>query len=306
MSRIIITGAASMLGIALINECVAKGDEVTAIVRPGSLKNSRLPQNPLVKKIEHDLGEIQDVCPKLHGVYDSFYHLGWTHTDKEGRNKALLQKNNVDYTLAAVKTAKDKGCSVFIGTGSQAEYGRVNEPINPLRSVSPESAYGIAKYSAGKLSALYAKELGIKHVWARVFSAYGPYDAPSTMIMYAISKFLKKEKPEFTKCEQLWDYIYCGDAAKALYLLGLKGKDGGVYNIGSGQAKPLSGFIEMIKNSIDPALEAGIGSAAYAPDQVMYLCADISRLKADTGFEPAVAFEEGIKETIKWARENTK
>ena len=82
-----------------------------------------------------------------------------------------------------------------------------------------------------------------------------------------------------------------------------RGRDGAVYCLGSGQARPLREYIYEIRDAIDPALPLGIGELAYYPNQVMHLEADISALRADTGFAPRYSFREGIRETIRWARE---
>jgi UDP-glucose 4-epimerase len=304
MQDVVVTGASSMLGIALVNRCIENGTKVVAVVRPNSPRRGRIPVSPLVRVMEADLGGIARIASGLKGGCAAWYHLAWASTDRSGRNDPLLQKLNVDFTLSAVKAASDIGCRVFIGAGSQAEYGRVNGPIMPDMRVSPENAYGIAKYAAGGLSGIYARERGIDHIWVRVFSAYGPNDLPSTMIMYCISKLLGRSRPVLTKCEQMWDYIYCDDAARALYLLGDKGKNQAVYNLGSGKARPLSEYVYALRDAVDPGLEVGIGELEYAQDQVMHLCADISSLRRDTGFEPATGFAEGIGRTVKWAREN--
>ena len=60
----------------------------------------------------------------------------------------------------------------------------------------------------------------------------------------------------------------------------------------------------MIHDAIDPRLSVALGAVPYAPGQVMYLCADIAKLKEDTGFAPEVSFEEGIKKTIMWVKEH--
>lgn len=304
MKSVVITGASSMLGIALVNQCIENETRVVALVRPASSRTGRIPVSPLVRIVEADAAAIAGIASGLNAGHDAWYHLAWAHTDRVGRNDPLLQKLNIDSTLAAVKAARDLGCRVFIGVGSQAEYGRVNGSIAPDMRVAPEIAYGMAKYAAGRLSALYAKELGIGHIWARVFSAYGPNDLPTTMIRYCISALLRRERPAFTRCEQLWDYIYCDDAARALYLLGQKGKDQGTYNIGSGVVRPLREYVYALRDAVEPGLEVGIGELEYTQGQVMHLCADISNLKQDTGFVPKIGFEEGIRRTVKWAREN--
>ena len=62
----------------------------------------------------------------------------------------------------------------------------------------------------------------------------------------------------------------------------------------------------MIRDAVNPELEIGLGELDYYPKQVMHLEADISNLTADTGFLPAYSFEEGIRETVAWAREQGK
>jgi len=101
----------------------------------------------------------------------------------------------------------------------------------------------------------------------------------------------------------MWDFLYSKDAALAMRLLGEKGIDGKIYCIGSGQARPLKEYINIMGESIDSTIQIGFGDIPYSPNQVMYLCADIEDLKADTGFEPQYTFEKGIVETIQWCRQ---
>jgi UDP-glucose 4-epimerase len=304
MKKIIITGSTSMLGVSFIQECLRHNAEVAALIRPGSANAGRLLKFAGLKIIECDLGNINSLPVKLSGRWDAFYHLGWCPTDKSGRNDPYLQNANIGYTLEAVRSAKKLGCSLFLGAGSQAEYGRVQGNISADMRLSPETAYGIAKYAAGKLSAFVCKDSGIRHVWSRIFSVYGANDSPSTMISYCIDKLFKKEKPSLTGCEQIWDYLYCDDAARALYLLGEKGHDQSVYNVGSGEGKPLCEFVLALRDAIDPKLDIGFGDLAYQPGQIMHLCADISTLTRDTGFVPEVSFQDGIKRTIDQIRQN--
>ena len=111
--------------------------------------------------------------------------------------------------------------------------------------------------------------------------------------MSAISKLRNGEIAEFTKGEQQWDYLYSADAANALLLAAMKGKHG------SGSVRALSEYIQILKNQIDPHAQIELGAVPYAPRQVMYLCADISQLKQDTGFEPKTEFEDGIREILR-------
>lgn len=305
MKKVVITGATSMLGVALVKECIKNGVEVIAIVRKKSNNLDRLPISNLISIVESDLSELLSIDDNLCEECDVFYHFAWDFTYRNKRDNAVCQETNIKYTLDAVELAKKMNCKMFVGAGSQAEYGRMSDAISPDTSVNPDISYGIAKYAAGKLSRIQCLDYGIKHVWTRIFSVYGPYDGKETMIMYTIKSLLNDEKPIFTKAEQVWDYLYCNDAAKAFYLIGLNGKDGAVYCIGSGQTKILKEYIEIIKNKINPNLPVGFGEKEYAKNQVMYLCADITNLTEDTGWIPEYTFEDGIQDTINWIKEES-
>ena len=153
------------------------------------------------------------------------------------------------------------------------------------------------------MSRIKCRQLGIKHIWTRILSVYGPYDGENTLISLCLRDFPKGISPEFTPAEQIWDYLYSSDCANALYLIALNGKNGQIYTIGSGQKRVLKDYIEEIKNIINPELKLKIGSIPYSENQIMHLCADISELTKDTGWVPQVSFKEGIEKTIKWIKE---
>ncbi len=306
VKKAVITGATGAIGIALVEYLAARGIEVTAVVRPGSARADRIRESELVHRVECDLGKLSQLPGLAGNEADVFYHLGWVGTFGNSRNDCYAQMKNVQYALEAVDAAKELGCSAFVGAGSQAEFGRYEGKLNAEVPVFPENGYGIAKLCAGQMTRLACEQKGIRHIWTRILSVYGPYDGSATMVMQTIAKLLDGQKPSCTKGEQKWDYLYAKDAAQALYLAGEKGRAGSVYCIGSGQARPLREYIEQIKDAIDPGLPVGFGEIPYAEKQVMYLCADIEPLARDTGFQPQYTFEEGIRETISWFREKLK
>ena len=293
--RIVITGATGAVGTALIAEGIRQNVEMLVICRKASKRRQQIPDHPLVKVLELNMEEYETYQPPEGEMpYDVFYHFAWGGTTGDGRNDCEIQEKNIRYALDAAALAKRFGCSAFVGAGSQAEYGRVEGNLNSQTPAFPENGYGMAKLCAGQMTRLYCRQAGMRHVWTRILSIYGPGDGAGSMVMSAIHRLLAGETPAFTKGEQQWDYLYSGDAAKALLLLGEKGHDGGVYCLGSGKARPLADYIGMIRDAIDPRLSVALGAVPYAPGQVMYLCADIAKLKEDTGFAPEVSFEEGI------------
>lgn len=304
MERAVLTGATGAIGVALIHELIEKNIEVLVLCRKDSRRRQNIPLHPLVRIRYYSLDELADLYNDTDTKYDVFYHFAWEGTMGNSRNDMYLQNRNVQYTLDAVNAAERLGCKVFIGAGSQAEYGRCGSDLNSRTPVFPENGYGIAKLCAGQMSRVICEQKGMKHIWARVLSVYGPFDNAGTMIMSTIGKILHGETPSLTKGEQLWDYIYSQDAAKAFLLLAEHGADGKVYCIGSGKAFPLAYYIECVRNLINPDVNLGMGAIPYQPKQIMYLCADISELTKDTGFVPVYTFDEGIRRTITWYKEH--
>lgn len=302
MQRIIVTGATSMIGAALIKECIKKGIEVYAVIRASSGKKMRLPESEKLHIVDCSLEELEALPQKITEKCDTFYHIAWGNTGENRNSSTELQSRNIAYTLAAVKTAYALGCRRFIGAGSQAEYGPMDvDKISPDSPVNPTTPYGAAKLASGHLARMFCKELGMECIWPRIFSVYGIYEKETTMVASGLRKMLAGEKTSFTPALQRWDYLFSADAGRAYYLIGEKGKDGAVYCVGSGKAAPLKDYIEIMAE-LTGAEETGIGARPYPAGAVMNLCADISSLTADTGFVPEYTFREGIRETITWLK----
>lgn len=304
MKRVVITGPTGAIGNALIRKLLEENVEIIAICHRNSKRKHTIPKNDKVHVIDLNLNELMELPKLVQQKVDVFYHLGWDGTFGNSRNNMQGQLLNIQYSLDAVEAASKLGCKKFVGAGSQAEYGRFEGRLNALTPTFPENGYGIAKLCAGQMTRILCEQKDMEHIWVRILSVYGPYDGDNTMVMSTISKLLKGEHPSFTKGEQMWDYLYSEDAASALYLIGIKGIHGKVYCLGSGQARPLHEYIEEIRNTIGSKQGLGFGEVPYAPNQVMFLCADISELTEDTGFIPKYEFVNGIRETIQYCMKN--
>lgn len=313
--RIIITGPTGAIGMALIKKYIEENAQVIAICHKGSARIKQIPICENVKVVEADLDELQNLDKAAMGIgeedkADIFYHFAWAGTTGQARNNMPLQIQNIQYTMDAVKLASRLGCHTFIGAGSQAEYGRVEGMLTAKTPVFPENGYGMAKLCAGQMSRQLCEVLGIKHIWTRILSVYGPYDGAGSMVTSTIGKLLQGEHAGFTPGEQMWDYLYSEDAAQAMYLLGQRGIHGNVYVLGSGKVRMLKEYISEIQEAVKEcgqnAGTLGLGDMPYAEKQVMYLGADITQLQKDTGFEPKISFEEGIRQTVKACMEEKK
>lgn len=300
MEKVVIDGATGMIGLAIIDACIRHGVKtIYAVARKDSKNLARLPNHNSIHIIECNADSYNTLTEKIFEKCEIYFHAAWTVTGKNRNEDILGQEENIAYTLSAIKTAKDLGCTKFIGAGSQAEYGLLDkEKISPNSPVNPIQPYGIAKYAAGKLGSEYAKQLDIEFIWVRIFSVFGEYDKSTTMISSSISKLLDGQRASFTAGDQRWDYLYSRDAGEAFYYIGERAKGNKVYCLGSGKARLLKDLIIAMRDIVNPKADLGIGDIPYTGKEVMNLCADISQLTLDTGWKPSVSFEEGIKEII--------
>lgn len=294
----IITGPTGAVGVALINELIRKGIVVYCVCHKASTRLNNIPNNSLVHVVFCDMNEYSQLPNMIGERVDAFFHFAWNGTYGASRNDDVAQIKNIEYTMEAVKVAKKLSCKVFVGAGSQSEFGPTNEIKHPYDYCNPDNLYGAAKLSAMKMGKVLAKQFNIRFIWCRIFSLFGPCDGPYTMVMSSITKMLNGEVCKFTKGDQIWDYIYSKDAAKAFRLVAESGKDGSIYCFASGQTRRLKEFIESMHSIVNPKSEIQLGAIPYYDHQAMNLTADISNLKEDTGFEPMFSFEAGIRDLV--------
>lgn len=287
-----------MLGVALINECISNGDTVLAIAREGSARLDRLPKHERVHVECADLNSLESI--KGDGnPYDVFYHFAWGYTAKNERDLPLAQENNIRTALEAVNLAKKLGCVRFVGAGSQAEYGKYSCTISEDMPAAPISAYGIAKYSACMLSSNMCKQLGIKHIWARVFSVYGCNDNEGTMLNYAIDQFMEGKVAYFSAATQDWNYLFETDAGRLFYLLGSRDIEDGIYNVAGNETKPLRQYIKQVATKFENSkceFASEVSAVVYGIRPSTDKCYRV------LDYTPQVSFDEGIERVIAYRR----
>jgi nucleoside-diphosphate-sugar epimerase len=297
----VVTGGTGAIGNALVRLLPKDGYRVYVLCRSGSVRRRFLSEAAGVHVIERD---ILDLAPEEEIVTEQcamFFHLGWHASYGAERLDPYGQVRNIQASLDAVHLAARLGCRVFVGAGSQSQYGPTDAVLTEDTPMRPDTAYGAAKLCAEQMTRLLCRKLGLRHVWGRVCSVYGPCDGPYTLITYLMRASLRDEDALLTPCGQLWDFLFADDAARAFIAMAEKGVDGRAYCVASGQARPLREYIAAFERL--PGYNAArirIGGKPYAKKQRMRLSADISALTADTGFAPAVSFEEGIARTWRW------
>jgi UDP-glucose 4-epimerase len=301
-----ITGATGFLGSFLVRHLLAEGHEVHAMIRNPEPEAcwriaDLMPQIQVVAADLNHLDRLDDVLPGMRP--DVIFHLAWNGVGSEARNSPVQLIQNVSSTLKMLELCHLSGCPVFLGLGSQAEYGIAQGVLDEASACNPVTAYGVAKTSLSLLATKFGEITKTRILWFRLFSAYGPKDDPNHLLPDLIVSLLNGACPPLTLGEQKWDYLYVEDAVEALVAAAMSPNAHGIFNLASGEVHSLRDVIESARNEIDPDIVLQFGELPYRPDQVMHLEGKVSRLKCATGWRPQVSLADGLKRTVAWYKE---
>ena len=308
--RVVVTGATSFLGSAMVRELAADHHEICAVIRPHSASRKRLAGlEGAVRILELDLREIGQIGEYLDGSWDLFFHFAWDGSGSAGRQNEAVQQANVFYALQALEGAAALGCRRFLFPGSQAEYGLCRERMTEDTPCRPRSAYGKAKQDFARQARQRIEEKrsrGIPFpalIHVRIFSVYGPQDRPGTLIDSCIRHFRKGEAVALGACTQLWNYLYITDltaALKALMLVEEPGPEPRIFNIAGEETatRPLRDYVEEIRSLCGGRGEACFDRLPPNAEGPADLIPDITRITGLTGWRPRVSFAEGIRQIL--------
>lgn len=296
MTKVIVTGATSFIGIYLINELIKQNEEVWAVVRHNSKNIDRLSKFENLHIIECDLKNIKNLSNLLSGQFETFYHLAWDGTRKPYRDDKRMQQLNYDATIHAYMVARERQCKKFIGIGSQAEYGETQGRITEEYPEFPTTEYGKYKLKACQTIKKMSAKDGISVIWPRIFSAYGKYDYSGTLIMSALEKLKQNKVMDFTECVQNWNYLYVEDIGRMLCLIGMEKCETGVYNFASRDNRPLKEYVEELKQISNSKSELNFGVIPYGTEGMVSFHPAIEKFERNfPGFQ-FTSFKNGIQQ----------
>jgi nucleoside-diphosphate-sugar epimerase len=301
--RCLVTGASGFLGSHLTRELLEQQHEVVILLRPGSSTERLSDCLHRAHIVYGTLDELSGLEKQLRKApVDAAFHLAWSGVTADCRDTVDQVIFSVTHSLNLWSILASTGCKFFLGLGSQAEYGLYSGPIREDLYPSPLTPYGSAKLSVGLLLQQLSAVRRMRFAWLRVFSTFGPGDDQRRMVPMLIRTLLARKFPRLTAGEQLWDYLYVEDAARAICAT-LHSDADGVFNLGSGTPCLLREFISTVRDCIDYTLPLGFGEVPYAENQVMHLLADITRLSAATGWRPKTSLVDGIRRTVEWHKQ---
>lgn len=332
--KILITGGAGFIGSAVVRHIITNTQDqvvnLDKLTYAGNLESLVSVSNNSRYAFEQ-----VDICKRqeLDRVFmqhqpDAVMHLAAeSHVDRSIDGPATFIETNIIGTYQLLEAAKDywknlgdnrKAAFRFHHISTDEVYGDLESPedlFTETTPYAPSSPYSASKASSDHLVRAWKRTYGLPTIVTNCSNNYGPYHFPEKLIPLMILNALEgKPLPVYGKGNQIRDWLFVEDHARALYKVVTEGKVGETYNIGGHNEKQNIDVVHAICELLDelqPANNLPIKSykelitfVKDRPGHDIRYAIDASKIKRELGWVPEETFESGIRKTVEWYLNN--
>lgn len=337
MKNILITGGAGFIGSHVVRLFVNKYPQyniinLDALTYAGNLANLKdVEERPNYAFVKTDICDFERMCDIMQQyAIDGIIHLAAeSHVDRSIKDPFTFARTNVMGTLSLLEAARrywngnwaDKR---FYHISTDEVYGALEldrpEPPAPYGSefftestpYTPHSPYSASKASGDHFVRAYHDTYGMPTVVTNCSNNYGPYQFPEKLIPLFINNIRQgKPLPIYGKGENVRDWLYVEDHARAIDVIFHNGKEGNTYNIGGADEWKNIDIVRLIIRTTDRLLGNPAGASDHLityvtdrPGHDLRYAIDSSKLKNELGWHPTTQVEEGIEKTARWYLDN--
>lgn len=328
--NVLITGGAGFIGSHVVRLFVNKYPDyhiinLDKLTYAGNLANLKdIEKSPNYTFIKADICDYDHVLRILNEYrVDSIVHLAAeSHVDRSIKDPFTFARTNVLGTLSLLQAAKvywdgnyllSDGVTrkLFYHISTDEVYGALNFDhtlFTEETKYDPHSPYSASKASSDHFVRAYHDTYGLPVLVTNCSNNYGPYQFPEKLIPLFIHNILTgKPLPIYGKGENVRDWLYVVDHARAIDVIFHNGKVADTYNIGGFNEWKNVDLIKVIIKTVDRLLGNAEGTSdhliTYVTDRAghdLRYAIDSSKLKNELGWEPSLQFEEGIEKTVRW------
>ncbi len=322
MKKILITGGAGFIGSHVIRLFVNKYPDyaivnLDALTYAGNLENLRDIENaPNYSFVKGDITD-ETFINQLFAdqSFDAVIHLAAeSHVDRSILDPLSFVKTNVIGTAVLLNAAKKSWDNMenklFYHVSTDEVYGSLGESgfFTEETSYDPRSPYSASKASSDHLVSAYFHTYGLPMVISNCSNNYGSHQFPEKLLPLMINNIVhSKPLPVYGKGENVRDWLWVNDHARAIDVIFHQGKLGETYNIGGFNEWKNIDIVHLLCSIMDKKLGRADGESAklitYVKDRAghdMRYAIDATKLNKELGWEPSLQFEEGMDKTIDW------
>jgi UDP-glucose 4-epimerase len=304
--RYLVTGGAGFIGSHIAEELARRGHSVVVLDDLSSGKEANLAH--LAGKVELRKGSVCDsetVASACRGA-DYVIHLAArTSVPRSVLEPIETNRVNVDGTLNVLIAARDAKVKRVVFAASSSAYGETPTlPKTESMEPAPISPYGVTKLVGELYAQVCGRVYGLENVSLRYFNVFGPRQDPTSQYSGVLSRFITalldgKQPSVFGDGEQSRDFTYVANVVDAtLRACEASGASGKVFNVGTGERFTLNETLRLLGK-----ISGKNAQAKYDPPRtgdILHSQADISLARKILGYQPSVAFAEGLKRTWEW------
>src|SRR5579875_3916327 len=308
--KLLVTGGAGFIGSCFVRTAFAENwaDEIVNLDKltyAGNLENLEpVADHRGYKFVQADIcdaAEIEQFFERE--APDAVVHFAAeSHVDRSIHSPAPVIQTNFNGTFSLLEATRKHKIARFVHVSTDEVYGSIDRPYDadenfPLRASSPYSA---SKAGSDLLALSYFTTYNVNVSVTRASNNYGPYQFPEKLIPLMISNALEdKPLPVYGDGQQIRDWLYVEDHCRAILAVLEKGRPGEVYNVGGNCSLPNLEVVHRILKATGKP-ESLITRVADRPGHDRRYALTNEKLTRHTGWEPAMDFERGLRETVDW------